>query len=301
MNRSPQRALVPSKVADAVWRIKGAAVVGRMATVRAETYAALARRTVPTLTAPPPDALRPHEIPSVKEIGAGDRVLAEIDQDGYAFAEHPADEKLFNRRDKRIARLRYGLRILLRRGEVVVEKRFNRGKWWGLSIGHYLAGQLEIPFFNEAACLVRLRNVDGVPRLRHIDLANRVLLIDYIHGQTLQKAVAEEGAQILDADGAGWGGLDEHSRKAREIAAYLPHRQEHADAIGSLASEILAAGVAPLDVKLGNIVIGAKTGKHYWLDFEVAYLDSCPRYDERDRESRELVLEWFGVDPARYA
>lgn len=287
-------------VSEAFWRIKGAAVVGRLAAVRAETYAALLRRTIPTLSAPPPDALRPYEIPSVKELGAGDRVLAEIDQDGYAFAEHPADEPLFNRREKRIARLRYGLRILLRKGEVVVEKRFNRGRWWGLSIGHYLAGQLEIPFFNEAACLVHLRNTDGVPRLRHIDLANRTLLIDYIHGQTLQKQIAEGGAQILDADGAGWGGLDEHERKAREIAAYAPHRAAHAEAIGKLASDILKAGVAPLDVKLGNVVIGAKTGKHYWLDFEVAHASSCPRHELYEEESRELYREWFGVDPSSY-
>ncbi len=285
-------------VSEALWRIKGAAVVGRMTAVRAETYAAIVRRTVPTLTAAPPDALRPYEIPSVKELGAGDRILAEVDQDGYAFAEHPADEVLFNRREKRIARLRYGLKILLHKGEVVIEKRFNRGRWWGLSLGHYLAGQLELPFFNEAASLVHLRDVDGVPRLRHIDLANRVLLIDYIHGQTLQKRIAEEGAQILDADGAGFGGLDEHTRMEREIAAYAPYRASHTEPVGRLAAEILRAGVAPLDVKLGNIIVGAKTGKHYWLDFEVAHLSSCPRHDLYRLESRELVEKWFGVDPA---
>jgi hypothetical protein len=301
MGTPAKNEIAEGHVSDALWRIKGAAVVGRLLTVRAETYAALLRRSVPTLTAPPPDALRLHDLPSVKELGTGDRVLAEIDQDGYAFAEHPLDEPVFNRRDKRIARLRYRLRILLRKGEVVVEKRFNRGQWWGLSVGHYLMGQLELPFFNEAAALVHLRHVDNVPRLRDIDLRNRILYIDYIQGQTLQKQVAEAGAKILDADGAGWGGLDEHARKAREIASYEPFRATYADAIGRLAARILEAGVAPLDVKLGNIVIGAKTGRPYWLDFEVAHLASCPLHDAYDAESRSLVLEWFGVDPARFA
>ena len=286
-------------VSEAFWRFKSAADVGRATAVRAETYAALLRRTVPTLSAPPPDALRPYDIPSVKELGAGDRVLAEIDEDGYAFAAQVADEPLFNRREKRVPRPRHDFMIVLRKGEVLVEKHFNPRRSAGPSMGDYLAGQLALPFFNEAAALVHLRSVAGVPRLRHVDLGNRILRVDYIHGQTLRKQVAESGAPLLDA-GAEWSNLDEHTRTKREIAAYAPHRGAHIDAIGHLAADILRAGVAPLDMKLGNILVGEKTGRHYWLDFEIAHVDSCPRHEETVLESRALLEKWFGVDLARF-
>ena len=72
----------------------------------------------------PPDAVTPVEIPSVAELGPGDRVLAEIDQDGFAFAEHPADEPFFNRRTEKFPRLRYRLHVVLYRGRVCVRKQF---------------------------------------------------------------------------------------------------------------------------------------------------------------------------------
>jgi hypothetical protein len=284
-----------STVLEAVARLPGAGLAYRAGRMRAEVYDAVLRSTVPVLSAPPPDALRPTDVPSVKELGAGDRVLAEIDQDGYAFAIHPADIELFNRREQQLPRIRYGLSIVLREGEVLVEKRFNRGRWYGLSIGHYLFGQLELPFFNEAAALVRLRQVEGVPRLRHIDLARRRLYVDYIHGTTLQRLVAEKGAPILDADGAGHGGADEQHQHERELAGYAPEREAHREPIERLFHAIVAAGVAPVDIKLGNVVVGAKTGAHYWIDFEIGHVASCPGHEEKLAEAKELARELFGI------
>ena len=37
-----------------------------------------------------------------------------------------------------------------------------------------------------------------------------------------------------------------------------------------MAREITARGVAPLDVKLGNFIRGARTGRLYWIDFEIS-------------------------------
>ncbi len=37
-----------------------------------------------------------------------------------------------------------------------------------------------------------------------------------------------------------------------------------------------ARGVAPLDVKLGNVLVGEKTGALYWVDFERAALEAPP-------------------------
>jgi hypothetical protein len=58
-----------------------------------------------------------------------------------------------------------------------------------------------------------------------------------------------------------------------------------------------ARGVAPLDVKLGNLLRGARTGRLYWLDFERARLRSQPRWERDVAAQSELVREIFGVTP----
>src|SRR6184192_3207911 len=47
------------------------------------------------------DALRPEAIPSIARGRREDRLLAEIDQDGFAFAEDPIDAPFFDRRADR--------------------------------------------------------------------------------------------------------------------------------------------------------------------------------------------------------
>ena len=46
-----------------------------------------------------------------------------------------------------------------------------------------------------------------------------------------------------------------------------------------MAREINARGVAPLDIKLGNFIRGASTGRLYWIDFEICRLQSQPRWE----------------------
>src|SRR4051812_28147256 len=56
-----------------------------------------------TLPEGPPlaDALPPAAVPSVGRSSSEDRVLAEIDQDGFTFAKDPLDAPFFNRRSRR--------------------------------------------------------------------------------------------------------------------------------------------------------------------------------------------------------
>ena len=49
------------------------------------------------------------------------------------------------------------------------------------------------------------------------------------------------------------------------------------------------------DVKLGNVLVGEKTGALYWVDFERAALEGTPRYRERLTEHHGLVNRWFGL------
>jgi hypothetical protein len=65
--------------------------------------------------------------------------------------------------------------------------------------------------------------------------------------------------------------------------------------IFEMAREITARGVAPLDVKLGNFIRGARTGRLYWIDFEIARLHSQPRWEADLALHRRLLEEIFDL------
>src|SRR5947209_4063140 len=72
------------------------------------------------------DGVPPEALPSFAHAGAADRVVAELDQDGFAFAADPADESFFNRRKGTFPRVRYRLQIVMRRGRVCLRKEYRR-------------------------------------------------------------------------------------------------------------------------------------------------------------------------------
>jgi hypothetical protein len=294
MNPRLQRALD-----DGVRRIPGAEAVSKLLVVELETLRAALGKELEAGATPVPDAVDPSEIPSVAELGPGDRVLAEIDQDGFAFAEHPADVPFFNRRAERFPRLRYRLDIVLHRGHVCVRKRFT-GQPKGAPLGPRLWSLLGLFFFTEAAALLRLRDLPIAPRIRGIHLASRTLFIDYVRGRTLQHEVAGRGRKILDIDLAPLGQLFDPGRDQREIDAFAGEGGEaYRDRIEDLVRAMNARGVAPLDVKLGNVLIGDKTGSLYWLDFERAAIAGVPRYAAHLAEHHRLVDAWFGLSLSR--
>jgi len=63
--------------------------------------------------------------------------------------------------------------------------------------------------------------------------------------------------------------------------------------IAEMAREINSRGVVPLDIKLGNFLRGATTGRLYWLDFEISRLRSQPRFDEDLAVQRETLERLF--------
>lgn len=276
-------------------RVPGMDAAARLLAVRIETVRALLARRLDENPLPVPDAVTPSDIPSVAELGPGDRVLAELDQDGFAFAIHPADVPFFNRRSEKMPRLRYRLHVVLRRGYVCVRKRFI-GQPRNAPLNAHLFSLLGLFFYNEAASLLRLRDLPSVPRIRDVHLATRALFIDYVRGKTLQQQLAERGEKVLDIDLAPLGQLFDPDRDRREIEAFA---QGEGDAYRGRVEEIVRAmnarGVAPLDVKLGNVLIGEKTGALYWVDFERAALEGTPRYRERLAEHHDLVNRWFGL------
>ncbi|WP_437782587.1 hypothetical protein [Sorangium sp. So ce1097] len=276
-------------------RVPGMDAASRLLAVRLETVRALLARRLDENPLPVPDAVTPSEIPSVAELGPGDRVLAELDQDGFAFALHPADVPFFNRRSQKMPRLRYRLHVVLRRGYVCVRKRFI-GQPRNAPLDAHLFSLLGLFFYNEAAALLRLRDLPSIPRVRDVHLATRTLFIDYVRGKTLQQHVAERGEKVLDIDLAPLGQLFDPDRDRREIEAFAQGDGDaHRDRIEEIVRTMNARGVAPLDVKLGNVLVGEKTGALYWIDFERAAIEGTPRYRERLGEHHGLVNRWFGL------
>jgi len=258
----------------------------------------------------PADALPPAAIPSLSRGLGEDRVLAEIDQDGFAFAKDPADVPFFNRRARRSHRQQNLLDIALVDGQICVRKRVR-----GLRLGARLWGGRPVPardwmhrglwaslglyLYTEAAALLRLRDLPFVPQLRRIDFAENALYVDCIQGESLRNQAARAGAPVHDADVRSDPRLSQLSaqdlerREVQLLDASVggDFRQE----ISEMAREITARGVAPLDVKLGNFIRGTRTGQLYWIDFEISRLDSQPRWEADLALHRRLLEELFDL------
>ena len=108
-------------------------------------------------------------------------MLAEIDEEGFAFAVNPEDRPVFNKREKSRPRPMHKLEMVLHDGRICVRKRF-RGPTRGMTrfgrIRLTLADQakrhawaaLGIWFYVEAAALLRIAPLPFVPKLRGLDI-----------------------------------------------------------------------------------------------------------------------------------
>ena len=283
--------------------------ISNLLRVRAEVHSSLSVNSTVLATPPLADALPPDAIPSVRAGVRSDRVLAEIDQDGFAFAVDPRDARFFERRTRRAPRALNQLDIVLLEGRVCIRKRYRpfragacdwgerpvplreraRRRFWN-SLGFYL--------YSEAAVLLRLQGVPFVPKLRAIDLADRAIYIDYLHGQTLRYWAARSGAAVYDQDLVASRHLTRLS--ARELERREVTLLERAGGAGDFRHEILAMlgqmnarGVAPLDIKLGNFIRGTTTGRLYWIDFEFARVQSQPQWEAALRLQRDTIGNLF--------
>jgi len=256
--------------------------------------------------APPlDDALPPVAVPSVAAGHVEDRVLAEIDQDGFAFAVDPRDEPFFNRRDMRVPRQQNLVDVVLIDGRVCIRKRF-RGyrpgaKRWG---GHpvpvsdrarrSLWANLGLYLFTEAAALLRLHDLPFVPKLRAVDLDDRAIYLDYLQGESLRDQAASSGAAVHDRELAGdpaLCALSAEELERREVSLLeAAIGGDFRDEISTMAAQVNARGVASLDVKLGNFMRGAHSGRLYWIDFEICRLASQPRWEQ------DLLLQHSMLD-----
>lgn len=245
-----------------------------------------------------PDSIPICIIPSLAGRAAGDAIIAEIDQDGFAFPMQRIDSVLFSSREQKLPRYRHQLHVVLRNNRLCVRKRFSRPSLSSGGIRLWLWGLLGYHFFTEAAALLRLENVPFVPRLRDLDVRTRTVWIDFINGDDMKKHVAGFGFPVHDLHLASerfttdlWKAQENAQIEgfARFFAAYRPQ-------IAETVLEMQRRGVFPQDIKLGNIIVGKNTRRLYWIDLERVHL-SCgqPRQDWTDRLYREID-RWFGTE-----
>ena len=264
--------------------------------LRREVRTALAQtnNVFPSVTVA--DALDPSQVPSVALHRTRNDVLAQVDQDGFAFAVDPADAPLFNRRDRKLQRNKHQLDIVVYDGRVCIRKRFLPGP-----SDRSLRGKLlvRLSFYRETAALLRLRNLSIVPQIRGIDIPSMTIYRDYIDGDSLRHLVGARGAIIHDLDLANseqTRRLTEAELEEREIQLFSQMCDEGLTArICESVREINRHGVVLLDdVKLGNVVVGHTSGCPYWIDLEYTQLSGFPQWENSLRDQDLRIKRWFG-------
>ena len=157
--------------------------------------------------------------------------------------------------------------------------------------------------YSEAAALLRLSDLPFVPKLRAIDLAGRTLYVDYIPGENLRSLAARGGAAVHDADikddprlcGVSARDLERREVELLDRAGIGDFRRE----IAEMAREINARGVVPLDIKLGNFIRGASSGRRTgdWRNERRCTGDSS-RWTAVETEDRRRIFAGPGRIPA---
>jgi hypothetical protein len=201
-------------------------------------------------------------IPSVARGDRRDRVLAEIDQDGFTFAVDPLDADVFNSRTVMSARKHHSVQIVLKDAEVslrkaLVPKPCARGM-------DRVRAFLQWDFFIETAALLRLQELACVPTIRRIDFGESAIEMDYIWGRDLRQRLAS-GAQEIP--------YDEISHSFSMLTG-RGSRDEIREQVAEVVARIIACGVIPRDVHAANFILGQRSKKLYMVDFSLVYL--CP-------------------------
>ena len=114
-------------------------------------------------------------------------------------------------------------------------------------------------FYLEAAALLRLRGVSGVPPIRRIEARNGAFEMDYIWGRDLRQ-ILSAGRNIDDEE------ID------RSFDALLASDDEISRQVKAVLSGMIERGVTYRDVTPANTVIAECSQRVYIIDFQDALL-----------------------------
>jgi hypothetical protein len=213
----------------------------------------------------------------------------------------PVDKAFFDRRDRKQRRWRYHVEIVLHKGRVAVRKRLLPYPAWCSSFIERLCCHLGVRFYFEAASLLRLRGVAGIPIVRAIDRATRSIYMDYVAGLNLRHALARSGKVVLNID------VEADPSLARRSAAELMDREfelfrqifgdRYKDPIEELILSVNRKGVAVMDLHPANLLIGETTHSLYLVDFDCSWLSSFPGWGRSLRDQDRYLNDRLHVRP----
>ena len=245
----------------------------------------LARREVSKATRSSPnidgneceDILPSSLVPSVARNDRRDRVLAEIDQDGFLFAVEDCDIEFFNTRDTMAPRKHHRVQIVLTDGFVRLRKSVLRHRTPGI-LAH-IRDSIQWDLYLEAAALLRLRGVAGIPSIRRFDPSQGLIEMDYIWGRDLGHIFAD-----------GRRGLD-YEEVSRQFAARMAKPDDElSDEITRLLIGVIGRGVIPRDIHPANFIRARSSQTLYMVDFNLIYLRPVPGWRSYAR-NLDSILE----------
>lgn len=247
------------------------------------------------------DGLVVADIPlSMRESQEKNRPIGYFDQDGFCFSMDSLVPTRFSPPDVPLPRKRWSLDITTIGERVCVQKKF-KNQSNDRSLRTLVWDALGLHFYTESAARIRLSELPCVPRLVSIDHRARIVAYEFIRGRTLRHRLAEK-CDVLDRDFERNTSLTKMSpaeRHDRENRLWRMHATvEDIRQLEQGLKSIIACGVVPIDLNLGNVIVGESTGKFYFIDFELAHLDSFPDFRRvRDATIRELGRS-FGISLA---
>jgi hypothetical protein len=221
------------------------------------------------------DLLPPGLIPSVTSSWR-DRVLAEIDQDGFIFAVEEPDTQFFNTKKTMAPRRHHRVQIVLTEVGVCVRKSVLRKNLTGIFARFREFIQFE--FYLEAAALLRLRGLAGVPAIRRLDPSKGIIEMDYIWGSDLRQLFA-----------GGRHGI-EYEDVSRQFAALIAKADnELSRQIVELLGGVVSRGVIPRDLNAANFIRATRSGKVYLIDYNLVYLRPIPGWRSHARNLTSML------------
>jgi predicted Ser/Thr protein kinase len=203
------------------------------------------------------DTLRPFLIPSVHQGDWTDRVIAEIDQDGRTFAADECDTPFFGGNQPMRSRRYNRVQIVLRGRRIYLRKSLISNRRSTLKAA--ILDSLRWGFYIEAAALLRLRGLSGVPRIRRVEPLSGAIEMDYILGRDLRQ-ILSAGRGIIYAE------------IERSFKALLASDNEIASQIRTLLNGLVERGVIHRDVHAANFIVAERSNRLYIVDFQVSHL-----------------------------
>ena len=132
---------------------------------------------------------------------------------------------------------------------------------------------LQWELYLEAAALLRLRGLPGVPAIRRIDPDQGIIEMDYIWGPDLRQVLADGKSEIDYEDGS-----------QRFNALLADTDNDLSQQINELLISVIGRGVIPRDVHAANFIRGHRSKRVYLVDFNLVYLRPVPGWHSQARQ-----------------